>query len=108
MKGKFNVNIIDSTGELHAIEFKQGEYANLMELIVNSIYEEIGDCRGRAWCGTCLVEEITTSYNELINIDEEEKLTELEVEPAFRLSCQLMLDQNLDNTTWRVEGQENF
>jgi 2Fe-2S ferredoxin len=104
----FNVNIIDSIGELHAIGFKRGEYANLMELIVDTVYEEIGDCRGRAWCGTCLIEQVTKSYNEITSTEEQGKLDELESKPTFRLSCQLMLDHKLNNTTWRVGSLEYY
>lgn len=104
----YSVNIIDTAGEQHSIEYNRGDFRNLMELIVNSIYEEIGDCKGRAWCGTCLVENIAGLYTEIKSITEQEKLNEFERTKPTRLSCQLILDEKLNGTTWRVVGLENL
>ena len=38
--------------QCHA-HFTVNEYHNLMELLFDKYVEEWGDCKGRAWCGTC-------------------------------------------------------
>ena len=49
----YTVYVIDTIGDTHVLEFKKFEYRNLMELLVNRLHDEIGDCKGRGLCGTC-------------------------------------------------------
>ena len=37
----------------HQVECAEFEYNNLMELLFDKKGQEWGDCKGRAWCGTC-------------------------------------------------------
>ncbi|WP_404308791.1 hypothetical protein [Neorhodopirellula lusitana] len=52
----YTITVILLDGQQHVVEFRRHAYNNLMELIVNELYENIGDCKGHAWCGTCHVE----------------------------------------------------
>lgn len=55
------VFVIDEFGEETSLTFKILEYNNLMDLILNELWEEWGDCRGQAVCGTCQVEILSGS-----------------------------------------------
>ena len=103
-KENFVVSIIDVFDEVHEISFSRHEYPNLMELIVNSYYEEIGDCKGRAWCGTCHVKDLSKeTISEIIDISEEDTLNKLDERDATsRLACQIMLTKNINNKTFKI------
>lgn len=101
----YSVTIIMLSGQQRVVEFHRHAYKNLMELIVNELYEDIGDCKGHAWCGTCHVEILSGELNEQKNRDETmtlEKLTN--TLPSSRLSCQIMVDELIDGMVFRVLG----
>lgn len=101
----YSVTIIMLNGEQRVVEFRRHAYNNLMELIVNELYEDIGDCKGHAWCGTCHVEIVSGELDEKKNRDETmtlEKLTN--TLPSSRLSCQIMTDELIDGMVFRVLG----
>ncbi len=102
----YKVTIIDAYDDAHEIPFKRHALSNLMELIVNSYYEEIGDCKGRAWCGTCHVKDISNEIlTETIGVLEDETLNKLEVRDATsRLACQVLLTESIHNKTFRIIG----
>ena len=81
-----------------AVEVWQGSYRNLMALINEMIYvEDFGECRGIGRCGTCLV--YVSGPDDLPEMDRNEKETLMKAMvqgKEFRLSCQLMIDHNLD------------
>ncbi len=104
----YELTLIDTIGKTHTVTYETGEYDNLMELIVNSFYEEIGDCRGRAWCGTCAVTLLSGKYCEQMDKEERLKLDELEKTSTMRLSCQLLVDEKLNGTKWLVAGSDWF
>ena len=101
----YSVTIILLNGQQRVVEFRRHAYNNLMELIVNELYEDIGDCKGHAWCGTCHVELVSGELHEAKNRDETmtlEKLTN--TLPTSRLSCQIMTDETIDGMVFRVLG----
>lgn len=74
-----------------------------MELIVNELYEDIGDCKGHAWCGTCHVEIVSGSLTEELNRDETMTLEKLpNTTASSRLACQIMTDELIDSMVFRV------
>ncbi|NEN23062.1 2Fe-2S iron-sulfur cluster binding domain-containing protein [Cryomorpha ignava] len=96
--------IIDTIGESHLVEVKPYAYNSLMEFIVDELYEEIGDCMGRAWCGTCILRQI--NGRQITQLEPDEKIM-LEKYPNpdkdwIRLSCQIEITPDLENTCWEI------
>lgn len=101
----YSVTIILLSGRRRVVPFRRHAYNNLMELIVNELYEDIGDCKGHAWCGTCHVEIISGELDEKMNRDETMTLEKLSnTVPSSRLSCQIMTDELIDGMVFRVLG----
>lgn len=75
-----------------------------MDFIVDELLEEIGDCKGRAWCGTCIVKQVIGAYSS--DIDQEESYV-LKKYPNLnndyiRLACQIEITAHLEGTCWEV------
>ena len=97
------LTVIDNNEE-YKITYSRYEYASLMELITNTYFSEIGSCRGKAICGTCIIKIVDGK-----NIDhtrtKQEKYTLLvndSKEKEYRLSCQILLDENIDQAVFEV------
>jgi len=54
----YQVTIVDTVQDRYTINFKRYEYPNLMALIIDNTYDDIGDCKGRGLCKTCWVEPL--------------------------------------------------
>lgn len=66
--------------------------------------DEFGDCRGMGKCGTCMV-EILNASQKLVSFDRNEVTTLAKMnidQQNIRLSCQLMIDKNLNGLQIRV------
>lgn len=102
MKKNYKVTIIDEDGEKSTIDYSLFEYRNLMEMVVNEIWEDWGDCKGRAMCGTCHVEVIEGDPGDL---DPFEQHT-IDVLPnkteRSRLACQIMVDSKIHNMIFKI------
>ncbi|WP_197169488.1 2Fe-2S iron-sulfur cluster-binding protein [Novipirellula galeiformis] len=102
---RYSVTIILLDGTKHVVEFRRHAYNNLMEMIVNELYENIGDCKGHAWCGTCHVEIVSGMLHEEMNRDETMTLDKLpNAAASSRLACQIMTDERIDSMVFRVLG----
>lgn len=101
----YSITIINERGISKTIEFVPNAYPNLMEFIVNELYEDIGDCRGRAWCGTChgVIVQGIFEPEDIVG-DEVHTLNRLSREPQSRLACQIMLEPELDGMIFKVIG----
>lgn len=110
MEKKWVVNIVDSSGQTHPLSFDRNSQSSLMELITHQLMEDIGDCMGRIWCGTCAVRLISGFYQGLLINEEIELRDNLNLDDLdkVRLSCQIKLDINLNNTSWEVLDSRNF
>ncbi|MEW7279831.1 2Fe-2S iron-sulfur cluster-binding protein [Aquimarina sp. 2201CG1-2-11] len=101
------LTIIDFDNEIHLINYSRLEYPNLMELIVNTFYTEIGECKGRGLCGTCIVEIITGEI--ICNKSDQENHT-LKIAckntPRYRLACQIVLNKTLDNSVFKLVNEQ--
>lgn len=100
-KEEITLHIIrgDQTLTLHTYP---GEYRNLMLLLFDQVYyDDFGECKGMGRCGTCIVEmTATTSALPPRDRNENTTLTKLgATDPALRLSCQLLIDASLHNST---------
>lgn len=96
--------LIDEDEE-HVIQTYAGEYRNLMALISDKIYiEDFGECKGMGRCGTCVV-EIVKAVNKFASQERNEEATLKKTgisDPNFRLACQILVNQELENTTFRI------
>jgi len=99
-----HVTVIDSNEERYQIAYERFEYPNLMELITNTYYSEIGACRGKALCGTCIVKTVDgENLNEQRSKQEEHTLiVHNSKEKEYRLSCQIVLDENIHGAVFKV------
>lgn len=96
-------------GTTHELETYAGEYRNLMMLIYDRIYVDFfGDCKGMGRCGTCMITILDTD-NELPPSDRNEAETIRKSGVAaegIRLSCQVMINHLLHNTTVIIYQEE--
>jgi len=97
----FKVNIVDSVGEVRKINFKRYEYPNLMELITDNYYEEIGDCGGRGMCRTCFV-KLVGNYN----LSDDDTLGIHFINEPYTMeylfACQIIVDESINEMTFKV------
>lgn len=99
----YKVNIISTNNKRIEIPFKRFQYPNLMELIVDTYYEDIGECLGKGLCGTCHVKILSGSINDSMEAIEKETLKNCyDSTTNSRLSCQIMLDEKIDNMTFKI------
>ncbi|QDS93939.1 Putidaredoxin [Roseimaritima multifibrata] len=100
-----SITVILLNGQERVVQFRPHAYNNLMELIVNELYEDIGDCKGHAWCGTCHVQIVSGELTEEMNRDETMTLENLpNTITSSRLACQIMTDELIDTMVFRVLG----
>ncbi len=99
------ITVINERGESNVVRFQRHSYRNLMELIVNELFEEIGDCRGQAWCGTCHVEIVAGQLIDEQTGEEKNTLGHLgNTTSTSRLSCQIMVDELIDGMVFQLLG----
>jgi 2Fe-2S ferredoxin len=82
-----------------------GEYRSLMELIYDKFYiEDFGECKGIGRCGTCAV-NVVAPNNVLAVWEGNEEATLIKMgihDPSVRLSCQIMINEQLNDTVIRL------
>lgn len=99
----YSLTIITSNNKRIEIPFKRFQYPNLMELIVDTYYEDIGECLGRGLCGTCHVKLLSGSINDRMEPVEIETLKNVyNYDSNSRLACQIMLDEKINNMTFKI------
>lgn len=88
-------------GEEFEIKTFNNEYRNLMVLLFDKIYiEEFGDCGGMGRCGTCMVKIEGLNSERPDERNEKRTLSKMGIdanESGIRLSCQILVDENLNN-----------
>ncbi|TLP80187.1 2Fe-2S iron-sulfur cluster-binding protein [Maribacter sp. ACAM166] len=90
-------------GEEYRAEFRPYEYHNLMELLFDKYIEEWGDCKGRAWCGTCHIQILEGHISETVDSDERNTLSILSnVTGESRLACQIPVTSALDGIVFKI------
>lgn len=95
--------VIDEFGEEKTLDYQPYEYRNLMELVLNELYEEWGDCMGRAMCGTCHIEILHGEPGEEMESFEEHTLDGLPNKTSTsRLACQITIDKSINNMKFRI------
>ncbi|KAB1069161.1 2Fe-2S iron-sulfur cluster binding domain-containing protein [Tamlana haliotis] len=105
----YKVNIITTNNKAIEIPFRRFEYPNLMELIVETYYEDIGECLGRGLCGTCHVKLQSGPLNDFVEPVEKETLENISnMDKYSRLACQIMLDEKINNHTFKIITDNNI
>ena len=99
----YNFTYINEFDEECKAEFRLNEYHNLMELLFDKYMEDIGDCKGRAWCGTCHIQILEGRISEKMDADEKETLSKSEdVAENSRLACQIPVNSELHNLSFKI------
>ncbi|WP_062058152.1 2Fe-2S iron-sulfur cluster-binding protein [Aquimarina longa] len=104
----YYISVIDSIGDHHVLEYKKYEYRTLMELLVDKLFDDIGDCRGRGLCGTCHI-RIYSPSSSLLFINDLEKNTlnyQLEYYLNSRLACQITVDEHIHKMNIEIIGRD--
>jgi 2Fe-2S ferredoxin len=91
--------------ENQVVKTYRNEYRNLMALLKDKIYPEFfGECGGMGRCGTCLItisglpDKLRDSFR-----NEQSTLSKMGIsDPAVRLSCQVQIDDDLNNAVVAV------
>lgn len=96
------VIVLDVDDEKHSIEYNRMEYPSLMELISNTYYSEIGACKGKGLCGTCIIEVVDGFHEQPINDQEIETLRKNGVyDKKHRLACQIILNEEVNGAEFK-------
>lgn len=100
----FKITVTDSYDEVFNLSFTKHQYPSLRELIVNHYPEEFGECKGRGLCGTCHIKRISNHLiSPLIEINEMKTLKNTyETDINSRLACQIMLNEKINNMTFKI------
>lgn len=98
-----NIHVINELGEETNLKFRIMEYNNLMDLVLNELWEEWGDCRGRAMCGTCHIEILDGKTTNTMDPFEANTLDNLPNKTSqSRLACQITIDKSIHNMRFRI------
>ncbi|MBD1261598.1 (2Fe-2S)-binding protein [Maribacter polysiphoniae] len=90
-------------GEECDVMFRPNEYHSLMELLFDKYVEDWGDCKGRAWCGTCHIQVIKGPISEKMEADEKQTLSKLGNSTLqSRLACQIPVTAQLDGVVFKI------
>ncbi|CAH8283293.1 2Fe-2S ferredoxin [Mariniflexile fucanivorans] len=99
----YSVNIISTDNSVVKIPFKPNAYPNLMELIIDTYYEEIGECLGKGLCGTCHVKVVSGTMEDFMDSTEKQTLSNTyNSDSQSRLACQIMLTKQIDKMTFKI------
>ena len=98
----YKITIIDEFEQEKTLSYTPRSYRNLMELVVNELWEEWGDCRGRAMCGTCHVEVIDGEMGEVDSFEQHTINGLPNKTPHSRLACQIMVDRSIHQMTFKI------
>lgn len=80
-----------------------------MELIFDEVLEDWGDCKGRAWCGTCHISVFSPKNEEKESLDSDEKLRLQKLSNRVsnsRLACQILVTKELHDMEFEFLGAD--
>lgn len=106
MENTILVNVQNADGSLQALEAPTDMSLSLMEFLKGNDYDILATCGGMALCATCHV-EVLNGFDQLgaISDDEYAMLDNLQnITERSRLSCQLKLNQQMNNITVKLLG----
>lgn len=95
----------DEFGVKHTITYQPNEYENLMILLLDQCGEEWGDCKGRAWCGTCHIQLLDGKVDNDQSTSEQSTLSKLSnLTNTSRLACQIEANEQLNGMLFNIIG----
>jgi 2Fe-2S ferredoxin len=101
-----NINVLNPDHTITALTAPTDMGLSLMEFLKGNEYDIAATCGGMALCATCHV-EIVNGFDKLPDAGDEEYAmldTLPNITPTSRLSCQLRLNELLNNVTVRIVG----
>ncbi len=106
MENTILINVQNADGSLQVLEAPTDMSLSLMEFLKGNDYDILATCGGMALCATCHV-EVLNGFEQLSEISDDEyaMLDNLQnITERSRLSCQLKLNQQMNNITVKVLG----
>ncbi len=103
------IHIQNSDNSITTLEAPTDMGLSLMEFLKGNEYDILATCGGMALCATCHV-EVVNGFDNLpeISNDEYAMLDTLpNITDTSRLSCQLKLNEAMDNITVKIMGDGN-
>jgi len=100
------INVQNPDGSLTALTAPTDMGLSLMEVLKGNEYDILATCGGMALCATCHV-EVISGFDQLHEISDDEYAmldTLPNITPTSRLSCQLKLNDSLNNIIVKVMG----
>ncbi len=105
----YTFTYIDEFGDSNTAICSLNEYHSLMELLFDKYLQEWGDCKGRAWCGTCHIQILQGALSSKIEVDEKQTLSQLEDASSLsRLACQIPVNGDLHNLVFKIVTDNDF
>lgn len=105
----YTFSFIDEFEDTIHASFTLNEYHNLMELLFDKYLQEWGDCKGRAWCGTCHIQLMAGPTSSKISLDEKHTLSKLDSANAnSRLACQIPINAGLHQMAFKVISENDY
>lgn len=105
----YSLTYYDEFGDLCTATFSNNEYHNVMELLFDKYMEEWGDCKGRAWCGTCHIQIMEGEISTAMHEEEKNTLSKLDNSNAqSRLACQIPVNAQLNNIVFKVMSDNDY
>ncbi|MEZ4971072.1 MAG: 2Fe-2S iron-sulfur cluster-binding protein [Flavobacteriaceae bacterium] len=105
----YTFTYIDEYGDTNSATCRPNEYHSLMELLFDKYLQEWGDCKGRAWCGTCHIHILEGTVSCKMEQDEKHTLSLLgDASPQSRLACQIPVNAELHNLVFRIITENDF
>ena len=100
------INIQNPDNSIATLEAPTDMGLSLMEFLKGNDYDILATCGGMALCATCHV-EVVSGFESLSEITDDEYAmldTLPNITPTSRLSCQLRLNDSLDNVIVKIMG----
>ncbi len=100
------INIQNKDGSITTLEAPTDMGLSLMEFLKGNEYDILATCGGMALCATCHV-SVLSGFEALAPVSDDEYAmldTLPNITDTSRLSCQLRLNENMNNITVKIMG----
>ncbi|MDX1363336.1 2Fe-2S iron-sulfur cluster-binding protein [Arenibacter latericius] len=105
----YTLTYFDEFGDQCTANFHTNEYHSLMELLYDKYMEEWGECKGRAWCGTCHIKILEGAIDKEMEEEEQHTLSKIdEATKESRLACQIPVNAALNNLVFKIVSENQY